>query len=204
MSQKARVSMLLVTVFLFLAAPMAQAQEYGESLGDLTLPGPGPYAPGDFVSFSGDGFLPGSDVYLTLLATTDGAISDVGIAPADSAGRIDGSFVVPLGAGDGMYTVSATGVTADGATRVLSGAIEVASPDDEPEATTTTEADVAEATETSAATTTTQADVEIPEALPFEGDDDGGSNTGLVVVIGLLVLLAVGGLLWWRYQTSTR
>lgn len=204
MSHYVRVSMLLVALLLLLMAPMALAQEYGESLGDLGLPGPGPYTPGETVSFSGDGFLPDSDVYLTLLAATDGAITDVGVVTADSAGAIAGSFVVPLEAGDDNYTVSATGVTPDGVTRILSGAIEVASPEDEPEATTTTEAEVVAATETSAATTTTEAAVEVPEALPFEGDDDGGSNTGLVITVGLLLLLAVGGVLWWRYRASTQ
>lgn len=194
---------MLVAVFLFLAAPMAQAQEYGESLDDLALPDPGPYSPGDTVSFSGDGFRPDSDVYLTLLAATDGAVTDIGVVTADSAGSIAGPFEVPL-VGDGLYTVSATGVTPDGATRILSGAIVVVSAEDELEATTTTEAEVVEATETSAATTTTTvADVEIPEAMPFEGDDDGGSNTGLILTIGLLLLLAVGGFLWWRYRAST-
>jgi hypothetical protein len=103
-----------------------------------------------------------------------------------------------------MYTVSATGVTADGTTRILSGAIEVASPEDEPETTTTTtEAEATEATDTSAAATTTEANVEIPEAMPFEDGDEGGSNVGLILTVGLLVLLAVVGFLWWRYRTST-
>ena len=203
MSQHVRVSIGLVAVLLLVAVPVAQAQEYGESVGDLVLESPGPHNPGDAPSFSGEGFLPGSDVSMTLLANADGAITDMGVVTADAAGAIVGAFVVPLDASDGTYTVSATGVAADGATRILSARIVVVATQEVPEVTTTTEAEISEVTETSAVTTTTEAAVEIPEALPFEGDDDGGSNVGLILAVGALLLLLVGGFLWWRYRSIT-
>lgn len=183
---KMRVKILALAVgLLVVLAPAALAQEYGPANGDLGVPA-GNYGAGDAIELSGQGFLPDSEVLLALSANATGDSFDLGTAATDSAGALSTSVSIPAGLAPGEYTVSAVGVTPDGATLTLAGAVNVAAPD---------APDV---------TPTTVADAEIPEALPFEGGDDGSSNTGTLVGVGVLALLLVGGFAYWRYRATTR
>ncbi len=203
MRRHLRVTLLLAMMGVLLTGAAASAQPYGASLGDLLSP-VGAYAPGDTVSVTGDGFLADSAVEITLLANVDGSVFELGSATASASGAVDATAVLPMELEAGSYTVSATGVTEDGATRVLSSEIDIVA--EEPATTTTTTVATAETTAAPSTTTTEAAlESEAPEALPFPEDDaDGGSSTGLFVGGGALILLAVGGFTWWRYRAATR
>lgn len=96
----------------------AAAQEYGESVGDLTV--------GYFLTVSGDGFSADSQVRIELAKGDTGDTTDLGAVAADPGGKLAASIPLPEGLEPGMYVLTATGVTADGLTRMLS--IELQSP----------------------------------------------------------------------------
>jgi hypothetical protein len=97
-------------------APIALAQEYGESHGPLTV--------SQFLELSGDGFSASSAVKVQLTNSSTGETIDLGTLTADDAGRLAGSLTVPQGLAPGTYTLEATGVTSDGATRILSAGLQ--------------------------------------------------------------------------------
>jgi hypothetical protein len=100
-------------------APAASAQPYGGTTGPLTVT-----RSGDVWNVSGTGFM--ADSQVTLMLTGDGGTEvTLGALFADSSGALAGSVPVPDGLDPGVYTLSATGVSADGATRVLSAAVTV-------------------------------------------------------------------------------
>ena len=114
MRRLAAVILLIIGSAALTAAPLAFAQEYAQETGDLELTRP------KVLTLSGDGFVADSVVFLTLTATGTDQVIDLGTLETDSTGAFSGSITVPDDLEPGMYTLSATGVTEDGATRVLS------------------------------------------------------------------------------------
>lgn len=115
----------LIAFAVLVPAGAAVAQEYGGSTGELAVAGP--VIPGGPLEVSGGGFIAGSLVYVTLSAEATGEVVDLGTLETDSSGAFSGTVTLPEGVVPGMYTLSATGVTADGATRVVSANVDVAS-----------------------------------------------------------------------------
>jgi hypothetical protein len=101
------------------AAATATAEEYGGSTGDLTASRSRVFA------VSGDGFAPGSVVMVSLRDEATGAETDLGALQTDANGAVVGSVTLPDGLTPGRYTLSTTGVTADGTTRVLSAQVDL-------------------------------------------------------------------------------
>ncbi len=98
-------------------APGAVAQQYGESQGTLAV--------NQLLEVSGDGFSPGSTVKVELRNGDTGEVIDLGFLTGDDAGRLRGAIALPEGLAGGGYTLTATGVTPDGATRVLSAELQL-------------------------------------------------------------------------------
>lgn len=101
-----------------LVAQAAMGQPYGGSTGDLTA------TQSPVFSVSGDGFTAGSVVRVVLLDMT-GEELDLGTLAADDGGAVAGSVTLPDGLAPGRYTLSATGVTADGTLRSLSADVDL-------------------------------------------------------------------------------
>jgi hypothetical protein len=123
MRRRGRVGILVVlvgavmTLAILVSAPTVAAQEYGESRGNLTV--------GQFLELSGDGFSANSAVKVQLMNPGTGETIDLGTLTSDDAGRLAGSLTLPVGLGAGTYTLAATGVTRDGATRILSAGLQI-------------------------------------------------------------------------------
>lgn len=129
MGRSRRVSVLVVgalTACVALAlAGTAVAQEYGGSTGELAVAGSA--IPGGPLEVSGGGFVAGSVVYVVLTSEATGEVVDLGVLQTDSSGAFAGTVTLPGSVISGTYTLSATSVTADGVTRVLSADVEVVS-----------------------------------------------------------------------------
>jgi hypothetical protein len=115
----------LIAFAVLVPAGAAVAQEYGGSTGEL--PVAGPVIPGGPLEVSGGGFVAGSVVYVTLTAEATGEVVDLGALQTDSSGAFSATVTLPGSVVPGTYTLSATGVTEDGATRVLSSDVDVVS-----------------------------------------------------------------------------
>jgi hypothetical protein len=115
----------LIAFAVLVPAGAAVAQEYGGPTGELTVTGSA--VPGGALQVSGEGFVAGSVVYVMLSAEATGEAVDLGTLATDSSGAFSGTVILPDGVVPGTYTLSATGVTPDGATRVASADVEVAS-----------------------------------------------------------------------------
>jgi len=96
-------------------ASTAVAQEYGESRGSLGVR--------HYVEVSGDGFSANSAVKMKLVNDETGETTDLGTLTSDDAGALAGSVALPEGLAPGTYTLTVTGVTDDGVTRVLSAGL---------------------------------------------------------------------------------
>jgi len=122
--RKVRVSILAVVLVsmavlgILAGASSAAAQEYGESVGDLIV--------GYHLTVSGDGFRADSEVRIELVKNDTGDTTDLGAVATDHGGALAASVALPEGLEPGTYVLTATGVTADGLTRMLS--IELQSP----------------------------------------------------------------------------
>ena len=179
--------------------PLATAQEYASETGELDL---------DLtvvvtVTISGDGFVGDSVVYITLVADGEDEI-DLGTLATDDLGRFFGEITLPNGLEASSYTIIATGVTAQGATRVLSTVINVG-----PEPSLTTTPPTSSTTSTTSEVTTTsraergngldpieaQLDPDVPDD-PFDR---------VLLVRALTVgLIALGSVWWWLYRVANR
>ena len=115
----------LIAFAVLVPAGAAVAQEYGGSTGELTVTGSA--APGGALQVSGEGFVAASVVYVALTAEATGEIVDLGALETDSSGAFSGTVTLPDGVVPGTYSLSAAGVTADGATRVVSANVDVVS-----------------------------------------------------------------------------
>jgi hypothetical protein len=124
--------MLLVAGLIALgSAGAASAQEYSGQSDRLSTSRSA--SPGGSLDVSGSGFKADTVVNLALANRSTGEALDLGTLAADAAGVVTGSISLPDGLDPGTYTVTATGVTGDGATRVLSTDLEVAAGIVEPE-----------------------------------------------------------------------
>jgi len=95
----------------------AAAQEYGESHGTLVVR--------QSLEVSGDGFSADSAVKMQLTDPDTGEVTDLGTLTSDGGGGLTGSITLPDGLTPGAYTLSATGVTPTGTTRVLSAGVQI-------------------------------------------------------------------------------
>ncbi len=127
------------------------------------------------LTLSGDGFVGDSVVLVSL--TTDGTDEsiDLGTLATDSTGAFSGSVALPEGVGISAITLTATGVTEDGATRVLSAELSTAA---FAPTTTTTTPPSSTTSITSAATTTTST----TEAAPLPESVSRALLAGLAAV----------------------
>ncbi len=78
-------------------------------------------APGDSVTVSGDGFLPGTPVQITIESTP----TLLARVNADARGAIRATVTIPSGLEPGTHTLTATGANPSGGTLVLSRTITV-------------------------------------------------------------------------------
>ena len=155
MRRLATVSLLMVWSAALSVAP-ASAQEYAQETGDLEL------TKSIVLTISGDGFVGDSVVFLSLTLDGTNEVIDLGTLDTDSTGAFSGSITLPDDLAPGTYTISATGVTEDGATRVLSATVSIGDNVTTASTTTTT---VAETTTTTPATTTTTETDPLPESV---------------------------------------
>ncbi len=180
--------------------PLAAAQEYAGETGELDI---------DLtvvvtVTISGDGYVGASVVYITLVSDGEEDEIDLGTLATDDQGRFFGEITLPDGLGASSYTIIATGVTTQGATRVLSTTINVG-----PEPTLTATPPTSSTTSTiSEATTTSRA--ERGDGLdPIEAQLDPAAPDDpfdrILLVRALTVgLVALGGAWWWLYRMAQR
>lgn len=180
--------------------PLATAQEYASETGELDI---------DLtvvvtVTISGDGYVGDSVVYITLVS--DGAEDeiDLGTLATDDQGRFFGVITLPEGLEASSYTIIATGVTAQGATRVLSTAVNFG-----PEPTLTTTPPTSPTTSTTSGTTTTSRAARGDGLDPIEAQLDPAVPDDpfdrILLVRALTVgLVALGGVWWWLYRMANR
>ncbi len=189
MRRLAAVILLIIGSAALTAAPLAFAQEYAQETGDLELTRP------KVLTLSGDGFVADSVVFLTLTATGTDQVIDLGTLETDSTGAFSGSITLPDDLEPGMYTLSATGVTEDGATRVLSAEASLGGDVTTGSTTTTT---AAADTTTSATTTTTRVlgaeaslggDVTTGSTTTTTAAADTTTSATTIIFVGLLIYL---------------
>jgi hypothetical protein len=114
----------LVTLTVSVVAAGGSAQEYGESRGTLAVT--------HSLEVSGDGFSPSSAVTVELRSSSTDEAVDLGTLTADGTGRLEGSINLPGSLAPGPYALTATGVTPEGATRILSAGVQVPGLDTQP------------------------------------------------------------------------
>lgn len=119
----------------------ATAQEYPVQSGTLTVGDdvpegsgqqdgqgepstPAPTSPGEEVRIAGGGFVPGSEVIVTI--ESDPIV--LGVTTADANGEIDVMMVLPVEVPIGDHTLKASGDAATGGRLILEKAVEVAEP----------------------------------------------------------------------------
>lgn len=133
MRHRGRVGMLvavaggLVALSVMVLASVAVAQEYGGSTGQLRVAGLA--VPRGSLEVSGEGFMADSVVRLMLTDKATGVTIDLGVLESDASGVLAASVALPAGLEPGAFALSATGVTTDGATRVLSADVQVTAAD---------------------------------------------------------------------------
>ena len=198
MGRIARRSVLAAAVIWSLSVPIAGAQQYEDEVGDLDLA----VTVSITVTLSGDGYVGDSVVYVTLISEDGEQVVEIGTIPTDDQGRFFGEIVLSDDLEPGIYTIATTGVTGQGATRVLSTSVAVGH-------------NVALAASTTTTSTTTVAASEVtvtvrPERgsgldplpeVPPAPDDDSSDQTLLVSVLAAS-LLPLGGLWWWLYRIT--
>lgn len=123
-----RVTFALCVVACWIVAALpAAGQVYAPDDGDLEV-APSQVDTTASVSFAGSGFQPGSTVALSLKSADGAATLDLGEVAASSDGTVDWESALPSEVEEGSYEVIASGVTADGATLVLTGDLVVGTP----------------------------------------------------------------------------
>ena len=120
MRRIALASLLTVASMWLIVAPAAVAQEYVGEAGDLDV------TMSETPTLSGSGFAANSIVFLTLTVNVTGEVIDLGTLETDSMGAFSTSVAMPDGLEPGTSTLTATGVTPDGASRVLSANVTTA------------------------------------------------------------------------------
>ncbi len=196
MRRSAVLGLLILGSILLTVAPLASAQEYAQETGDLEL------TSSLVITFSGDGYAADSSVLLTLTQDdSDGAI-DLGTLEVDSEGILSGTITLPDGLSPGTYTLAATGLTEDGATRVLSASVAIEGDvTTGSTTTTTTTTTLAETTTTTEATTTSGTPSTTTVAPQPAPEPTGDSDLLVLILIGIIVIEAAGiGFMWWYYR----
>jgi methionine-rich copper-binding protein CopC len=201
MGRIARRSVLAAAVIWSLSVPIAGAQQYEDEVGDLDLV----VTVSITVTMSGEGYVGDSVVYVALTSEDGEQVVELGTIPTDDQGRFFGEIVLPDDLEPGTYTIAATGVTGQGATRVLSTSVAVGQ-------------DVALVATTTTTSTTTVASSEVtatvrpqrgsgldplPEITPSEPDDDSSDRVFLANILAAS-LIPLGGLWWWLYRVTRR
>jgi methionine-rich copper-binding protein CopC len=192
---------MLATMLLWsLSVPVAHAQQYEDESGPLDVQ----VTVTVTVALAGDGFVRESVVYVTLVSPDADDPIDLGTIPTDDQGRFFGEITLEATLESGDYTIVATGVTGQGATRVLSTPITIGTDEislTEPEATTTTltvsEVTAAPSTTTSASDPTDAAET---VASPSPAEEDNPFDRILLVRVLVFGLVGLGGVWWWLYR----
>jgi hypothetical protein len=180
----ALVGVCLASVVLALA-PAAGAQNYEQETGDLDL------TLSFVITIAGDGFVPGSVVYVTITPQNEIEGVDLGTIDVGANGAFSGTITLPDDLPEGAYVVATTGVTPDGATRVLStgltlgDAITINPIPTTTTSTTLTEPQAAPSTATPGSTL----------ALPRTDTGEPADWIGLLLVLAVIVSL-IGGVVW--------
>jgi hypothetical protein len=183
-----------------LVVPAAHAQQYEDESGPLDLQ----VTVTVTITLSGDGFVRESVVYVTLTSPEADEPIDLGTIPTDDQGRFFGEITLAATLENGEYMISATGVTSQGATRVLSTPIVIGTDEIalvEPDATTTT-LTVSEVTATSSTTEASSGTSDATELATPESpaDDDNPFDRILLVRVLMIGLVALGSVWWWLYR----
>jgi len=195
MGQVARRSLLAAAVIWSLGVPVASAQQYEDEVGDLDLE----VTVSITVTLSGEGYVGDSVVYVTLTSDDGEQVVELGTIPTDDQGRFFGDVALPEGLEPGTYTIAATGVTSEGATRVLSAPVGVGQEIALTASTTTTS--------TTAAVSEVTARPQRGDGLDPLGDvttdpDDNSPDRILLVRVLAASLVPLGGLWWWLYRAT--
>ncbi len=178
-------------------APTAWAQEYATETGELDVAIETTLT----AQLSGQGYIGGSVVFVTLRLGDGSEEIELGTIDTDEAGRFVGEIVIPVELATESVTIAATGVTADGATRVLTAEISLvgeAAPDAQPMSTSSTS--------TSLSPTTTSApspEPPITDEVPADTDPAGLDQLLLSRVVAAAIV-ALGGVWWWLYRAVNR
>jgi hypothetical protein len=187
--------LLFLAVGFLSLAPAASAQEYATETGPLELD----VTVTVTLTIAGEGFVANSIVYVT--ASADGVEIDLGTLPTDDQGRFFGEVSLPQDLDPGSFVIAATGVTAQGATLVLSTPLGVDS-----EVPALAASDTTSTSSSSPGSTTPRPPrgdgldpietTEAPEELP------GGDRTGDLILIAIVGASAIGinGVWWWLYR----
>ena len=185
MRRRAVVSLLIIGSVCLTVAPVAVAQEYAQETGDLEL------TKNLILTLSGDGFVGDSVVFVTVTANGTDEVIDLGTLEVDSTGAFSGLITLPDDLEPGIHTISATGVTVDGATRVLSVEVSIGGDVTTGSTTTTTTTTTAvDTTATASAPATTEA-TELPgsETVREAAPADTTTSVTMAIVVGLLIHL---------------
>ncbi len=144
-----------------------------------------------------------SVVYVTLIPADGSDEIDLGTLSTDEAGRFSGELTIPTGLEPGAATVAATGVTSEGATRVLSTQIVLGQepgPEPVPAATSSTAP-----APTSTTTDPPAEDTESTEITAGASDDLNRDFDRILAARVLMIgVVALGGVWWWIYQAIKR
>lgn len=196
MGRVARRSLLAAAVIWSLGVPIANAQQYEDEVGDLDLE----VTVSITVTLSGEGYVGDSVVYVTLTSDDGEQVVDLGTIPTDDQGRFFGDVTLPEGLEPGTYTIAATGVTSQGATRVLSAPVGVGQ-EIALAASTTTTSTTATVSEVTARPQRGSGLEPLADSAAPEPDDDSSDRIFLASVLAAS-LIPLGGLWWWLYRST--
>jgi methionine-rich copper-binding protein CopC len=194
------ISAALFAAVLLLVAP-AHAQEYATEYDDLAL------TTTVTITFelSGEGFVADSVVYVT--ATAGEVVLELGTIPTDDQGRFFGIITLPEDLEPGAYLIAATGVTPNGATRVLTSQVgvgvdlSVAPVADEPDTTTSSSATATTRVRGSGLDPIETTDTTIAAAPEPQADRD-DPYVLIATALGFSIIGALAAW-WWSYRRQT-
>ncbi len=199
MVRSVRRGLIAAALISLLAAPAVQAQQqYENETGDLDLE----VTVTVTVALSGLGYVADSVVYVTITPIDGGEEIELGTIPTDDQGRFFGEIMLPDGLEPGTYRITATGVTSQGATRVLSVHVEVGQELDvapAPEVSTTT------STRVVTATTRAERGDGLDPLQPIDSDpSESPVDRPVLATVLTAGLVALSGVWWLLYRSAKR
>ncbi len=198
MVRSVRRGLIAAALISLLAAPAVQAQQYENETGDLDLE----VTVTVTVALSGRGYVADSVVYVTITPIDGGEEIELGTIPTDDQGRFFGEIMLPDGLEPGTYRIAATGVTSQGATRVLSVHVGVGQ-----ELELAPVPEVSTTTSTRAVTATTRAErgdgLDPLQPIDSEPSESPAERQVLATVL-TAGLVALSGVWWLLYRSAKR